>query len=313
MSEPSETAVGLAADYEALRNGAGLVTGTRALVWVRGPDSVGFTDGQVSQDVAGMAEGSVARSLLLEPRGKLIALLWVMRGRDEVGILVDSGSAGPAVDALERYRFRVDAVIEDSLPVAELIGPSAPGVLAACGLPTPPGWATGADSVVASIEHGLPRYAVGGVDDDVLIAAGAVRVGAPAADAVRIELGEPVMGIDVDGSTIPQESGLVPASVSFTKGCYMGQELVARIDSRGRVNRHLRGLTVTGTAAPPSGAEIVVDGTTVGTITSVAESPRLGAVIGLGMVRREVEPGDGVDLVWEGGSTTGVVGALPFA
>jgi folate-binding protein YgfZ len=300
------------AEYRALRERAAVVTGSRECLWVRGPDAVAFLDGQLSQDIAGMASGSVSRSFLLEPRGKLLALLWVLRGDDAVGIITDAGRGRVTKEALERYRFRVAADIEDPRPIVELWGPDSAAVLARAALPVPTGWESAGSAVVASIPAGLPRFALDGVTERVLVDAGSVRAGGQAVTAVRIELGEPVMGVDVDESTIPQESGLVPESVSFTKGCYLGQELVARIDSRGRVNRHLRGLIVTTNVIPPEGAEIVAGDAVVGVVGSVGESLTVRAPVALGMVRREVEPGETVELVWEGGRTTAVVRELPL-
>jgi folate-binding protein YgfZ len=301
------------AEYLALREGCGLVSGARELLWVRGPDAVTFLDGQLSQDIAGMPDGTVARSFLLEPRGRPVALLWVLRGEQRVGLVADAGRGGPVSQGLERFRFRVRAEIDhEAMPLLDLWGPGSRDVLAAAALPTPEGWSGGEGIVVAAIPAGVSRYTVGGVSAPDLAAAGAVRVGTLATTAVRIEIGEPVMGVDVDESTIPHETGLVPELVSLTKGCYLGQELVARIDSRGRVNRHLRGLEVTENVIPPEGATIVARDREVGSITSVGESLTVRAPVAMGMVRREVEPGDRVSLVWEGGETTAVVRALPL-
>ena len=120
------------------------------------------------------------------------------------------------------------------------------------------------------------------------------------------------MGVDIDEKTIPQEAGVVGAAVDFTKGCYLGQELVARIDSRGRVNRHLRGLVIAENVLPPVGAEVRSSDRLLGTLTSVAESLELRAPVALALLRREAEPGDVVEIVWEGGETGGRVGELPL-
>lgn len=109
------------------------------------------------------------------------------------------------------------------------------------------------------------------------------------------------MGVDVDHSTIPQECGFIPESVSFTKGCYLGQELVARIDTRGHVNRRLMGVMIRENTVPPAGAEILVETKLVGKFTSPAESLALRAPIGLSLLRREVGDGDGVIVQWRFG------------
>jgi folate-binding protein YgfZ len=143
--------------------------------------------------------------------------------------------------------------------------------------------------------------------------------GAPieAYEAVRIEAGIPVMGRELDDRTIPAEAGVVDRSVSFTKGCYTGQELVARIDSRGgNVPRRLRGLILpgdAGTARPPAGAKIHdAEGKEVGEVTSVAFSPGLAAIVALAYVRRAVEPPADVSVVWDAASSPARVEALPL-
>jgi folate-binding protein YgfZ len=300
-------------EYLAARRGAGLVEGSHDLVWVEGQDAISFLDGQLSQEIVAMEPGEVARSFLLEPRGKLRALLWVLRGADRVGLVADRGLGPVVVEQLTRFRFRVEAAIElDERPVAMLWGAGSPAVLSAAGLPAPAGWSEAEGAVVASVAVGVARFAVAGVNADRLVESGARRVGALAETSVRIEAGEPVMGIDVDDSSIPQETGLVPQSVSFTKGCYLGQELVARIDSRGHVNRMLRGIVIRDTVIPPVGAELLSGDAVVGTVSSVGESLSLRAPVALGMVRREAEPGADVQVRWPGGSARGEVRALPL-
>jgi len=300
-------------EYFAARRGAGLAEGSHDLVWVTGPDAVSFLDGQLSQDLAAMKPGDVARSFLLEPRGKMRALLWVLRGDDRVGLIADQGIGPVAAEQLERFRFRVNAVIEQSAEAVSMLwGPAAVAVLAAAGLVASDGWSAAGDGLVASVAIGVSRFAVAGVPAGRLVAAGARPVGLIAETSVRIEAGEPVMGVDVDAATIPQETGLVPAAVSFTKGCFLGQELVARIDSRGHVNRLLRGVVIGDTVVPPVGAEVVSDEQVVGSLTSVGESLALRAPIALATVRRETGPGTAVEVRWPGGSARGEVRELPL-
>ncbi len=120
------------------------------------------------------------------------------------------------------------------------------------------------------------------------------------------------MGVDVDERTIPQEAGVVEETVSFTKGCYLGQELVARIDSRGHVNRLLRGVVIETNVLPPEGAGLWMDDRQVGAITSVAESLTVRAPVGLALVRREVSPGDRVEVRWDQGTAPAMVSELPL-
>jgi len=167
------------------------------------------------------------------------------------------------------------------------------------------------------------------VGESPAVPAGVARCSLEAYEAVRIEAGIPVMGRELDEGTIPAEAGVVDMSASFTKGCYTGQELVARIDSRGgNVPRRLRGIVMGATAtpsggatatpsggaavSPPAGATVSSDGKEVGRLTSVAFSPRLGATIALAYVRRAVEPPAEVVVEWEGGSSPARVEALPL-
>ena len=120
---------------------------------------------------------------------------------------------------------------------------------------------------------------------------GAVPVGAGAWHTLRVESGYPEFGVDMDDGTIPVEAGLVDVAFDHDKGCYTGQEVIVRIRHRGRVNWHLRALRFGEVAARPGAQLFEAGGTKVrGRVTSVADSPRFGQVIGLGYVRREVEP-----------------------
>lgn len=295
-------------EYLALRNEAGMMAGRHELVAVTGPDTIGFLDNLLSQDLSSAQPGDVRRSLLLAPQGKLRALLWALIGDDEVLLVTDFGVAAQVASDLARFKLRVDAeigVLGDE--VIDVVGPHAADALERAGLPVPEGWTRHPGGIVAGLPLGsLPRFVVTGADP------AARPVGSLAMTTVRIEAGEPVFGVDVDDGTIPQETGLVADTVDFTKGCYLGQELVARIDSRGRVNRRLVGVTVSENVLPPVGAEVMAGGDVRGAVSSVGESLELRAPVALAMVRREVAGGDAVELRWEGGGTTGQVRDLPL-
>jgi folate-binding protein YgfZ len=140
-----------------------------------------------------------------------------------------------------------------------------------------------------------------------LLQRGAAPVSDRTAECLRVEHGLPRYGVDLDDSVIPQEAGLNERAVSFTKGCYVGQETVARLYYRGKPNRHLRGLMLAAPVAP--GAELSLGGRTVGRLSSVVESPRFGP-IGLALVRREADPGTAVSIGANGLSARVV--SLPF-
>ena len=307
-------------EYFALRSGAGVILDAHDLVWVRGPDTVRFLDGLLSRAVARMEPGTAGRALLLSPQGKLRATLWLLAGgTEEVGIVTDPGRGAVVVEDLIRFRIRVDAEITGDLaPLLGLWGPASGDVLANAGYPAPDveHWSRGKEgSLVAALpftRSDLPRFAIAGVPEESLVAAGASRAGDVAATAVRIEVGEPLVGVDLDEKTIPQEGGVVDGAVDFDKGCYLGQELVARIDSRGHVNRTLRGLVFTTNVLVPPMADIVHRDKSVGAVTSIGESLELRAPVALALVRREIEPGTEVAVRWEGGETVAVVAAVPL-
>lgn len=283
--------------------GAGYIGGVSGLLWASGPDAVSYLQGVLSQDVEGMAPGEAARSFLLAPRGKLEALLWVLRAGDadnRVGIAAEASQMEQVRISLARWRLRVEVELEpDPREVFDVWGPA--------GLDTADGWREENGVLTAELRSTpVRRCLTAGLDRADLEERGLRPLGRLAAEAVRIEAGEPRMGVDVDSKTIPQETGLVPEAVSFTKGCFLGQELVARIDSRGRVNRNLRGVRMLDGAAPPAGAQVIHDGKTVGTLTSAAGG------LALALIRREAPPGAQVMVSWDDGEARAVIEQLPM-
>ncbi len=286
-------------EYRAARSEAGRVDGLYELVWFGGADAVSFLESLLSQNIEAQPPGTVRRSFLLEPRGHITALLWVLRGEDRVGLLTDAGYGQVVADTLARYRIRVDVDIElAGRPLVTVVGPQSPLV---------EGWSEEDGVLTAGIPLAGNRRSVTTADPDL------PKVGTLAWTAVRVEAGAPVMGVDVDSDTMPHETGLVPQSVDFTKGCFLGQELVARVDSRGgNAPRKLMGVIVTTNVIPPAGAEIVKGDKVVGKLTSPAESLTLRSPVGLSLLRREVEAGDALVIRWEGGEATAAAAELPM-
>ena len=284
-------------EYQAFRKSAGAVELPRDFVRATGPDVTSFLQGQLSQNVAGLGAGDSTWALLLQPQGKVTAFLRVLRVGEEEFVLETDAGFGPAViERLNRFKLRVKCDLE---PLAwrclAVRGPSAHELV--------PG------GVVADWP-GLPGRDLVGESPEA--PAGVRMCGMDAYEAVRIEAGIPVMGSELDEGTIPAEAGVVDMSLSFTKGCYTGQELVARIDSRGgNVPRRLRGLVLEAGPAPV-GATVHADGKDVGKLTSVAFSPGLDATVALAYVRRAVEPPAEVVVEWDGGSSPARVEALPL-
>ena len=319
----------LTSDYLALRREAGAVPLPRDVLRVAGPQAVSWLHSMLSQDVESLAVGSSALSFVLQPQGKLVALVRVTRAtEDEVLLDTDPGWGGRVVEHLARFKLRTKADLDalDWRSVA-LRGPGAREAAAATGaVGAAGGVAGGSSGTVAVVDAdwpGLPGVDLLGPDPAV---PDGVRVCDPAAyEAVRIEAGVPVMGREADASTTPHELGLVDRAASLTKGCYTGQELVARVDSRGgHAPRFLRGVLVAANVIPPVGATLhhpdTGDGTApagaggkaLGRITSVAESLDRHAPVALSLVARAVEPPADVEVVWDGGRAPARVEQLPL-
>ncbi len=280
----------------------------RDLVEVRGSDARSFLQSLVSQDLDGLEPGSGALSLLLQPQGKLVAPFRVLVLGDDHFLLDTDAGAGPALlDGLARFKIRVkvDLVAVDGIATLYVRGPQTDPVVGAANLPAPPPAEHGHVVTAGGVRLvRAPWGATPGIDlfvpmplvDEVaarLADAGAVRVDDDAFETARIEHGVLAFGTDVDGSTIAQEAELELDAVSFTKGCFVGQELVCRIDSRGHVNRFMRRLVFgDGRPAPAPGAEVRAGDKVVGAVTSGA--PR--APFALATVRREIEPGATVEV-----------------
>jgi folate-binding protein YgfZ len=255
----------------------------RDVVVASGPDATSFLQSLVSQDLDPVAIGEAAHALLLEPRGKLIADMRMARvAADEWWCVCEPGAGDVLAAGFTRFRIRVKVDIADrssEVAAAAVRGSDTPDVPTGVHV-VPVAWGSepGAELV------GLPEAVDAAVRG--LVERGAREIDADAYDALRIEAGVPRQGYDIDESTIAQEAYLDRDAVSFTKGCFVGQELVCRIDTRGHVNRLLRRLRAD--APVERGAAVELDGKTVGAVTSSA-----GAV-GLAMLRREVEPGGSV-------------------
>jgi tRNA-modifying protein YgfZ len=290
-----------------LRATAGAAPVPWMVLRVSGPDAEAYLQGQLSQDVAALEVGATTWSLLLQPTGKLDAWLRVTREAGDAFLLdAPTDDPAPVLARLERFKLRtaVDIEVLDRRVVA-VRGPGAEAL---------------ARSVAGPDDLVLPAAWPGVEGADVLgpapaIPDGARAVGPDDLEALRIESGVPALGAELGPETIPAEAGawVVEASVSFTKGCFTGQELVARIDSRGgNVPRPVRGLRVDGDVAPPPGAEVLgPDGATVGRVTSSSVSPALGPVA-LAVVGRAVEVGTSVTVRWDGQQAGAAVAAPPL-
>jgi folate-binding protein YgfZ len=321
-----------AAEHEAVRERAGLIDRSeRGKIEVTGKDRATFLHGLVSNDVKGLAPQQGNESALLDVHGKVTALLSVHCLPDRLVLETDGPLAAPLLAGIDRYLFSERAEVEDVTAASGILtvaGPTARKTLEqAIGAPVPDlprwnhvvvPWETTELRVVRTEETGEEGYDVwvepGGLARlwARLREAGAQPVGRDAWDVLRLEAGGVRYGVDVDASTLLLEAPLDQA-YSLNKGCYLGQEVVARVTYRGHVNRKLVGFRFPDATAPVPGAEVVVGDRRVGRITSAVVSPALRVAIALGFLRREHwEPGTRVEVRSGDATLTAEVTALPF-
>ena len=295
-----------AAEYAAACSGVGLIdrSGT-GVVRVTGRDRAAFLHAMLSNDVKALAPGQGCRATLLDVHGKIQVMVVVLALDEQILMLTPPGRAAATIEGLDRYLFSEKAYLEDvtaELGFLLLAGPGAPALaetLSGAPVPTAP-WA----HVAAAIDGAAVRLISGGRETglpEVWIAApadaaarlaqrvrdgGARPIGLDALESLRIEAGTALYGHDADETVLLPEIPLADL-VSYSKGCYIGQEVVVRIRDRGHVNRHLVGLVLEGRDVPPRGAPVVVDGADVGRVTSAAWSFGLERPVALGFVRRQ--------------------------
>ncbi|MGH2964513.1 MAG: YgfZ/GcvT domain-containing protein [Solirubrobacterales bacterium] len=315
----TDAPVELDGQYRVLREGAGLVDRSeRGKLLASGPDALEFLQGQLTNDIEAIATGEGCYAALLDRKGHMQADMRVLRlESDRFWVDLERAPTDPVVRHLSLYRVGQEVEIADRTAdeaILSVIGPGAAATSGAEGLRTEHahrelevGGATcravatdlGIDLICASAQAGAVTAA--------LVDAGAESVSEAAAEIIRVEAGRPRFGREMSSATIPQEAGIDDRAVSFTKGCYIGQETVARLHYRGKPNRHLRGLRLDGPVA--DGDPITFDGRDVGRIGTAVVSPAQGP-IALAVIRREAEPGSRV-AVGEAGLGAAVV-ALPF-
>lgn len=330
----------VAAGYRELTTGAGLVdrsaSGKLALT---GTEARTFLTGQVTADVEALTPGTGVYAALLTPKGKIVADLRVLHvgapggradaadgpapGGVELLLLCERSGLQALFDHLRRHLVGFAVELHKrtlQLGLLSVVGPRTPAVLGLAAADLGREEHATAPAELDGIAVRLVRTP-GGVDvlpaaDDVeavraiLLSRGAAPVHPAAAEVARVESGRPRLHHEMDETVMPAEAGIVERAVSFTKGCYIGQETVARLHWRGRPNRHLRGLRLE--RPVPVGTVLVEDGRELGRVTTSVDSPALGP-IALALVRREVEP-DAVVVLRpaEGGPTSARVVALPF-
>jgi folate-binding protein YgfZ len=314
-------------EHRVLTSACGLLDRSeRGKLALAGAGAVEFLNGQVTNELADLKPGEGCYAAFLTHKGKMLGDLRILA-------LGEPGEDAPSELFLDTERVALQALFDLSTrfkigyavelykrtlerSILCLIGPDAVAVAGSPALARK-------EHANAAIElDGIAALAArtpDGIDlicaaqdtsalSAALIARGAQQVSEDAAECLRIEGGRPRFGVDIDEETIPQEGGLNERAVSFTKGCYVGQETVARLYYRGKPNRHLRGLRLSAPAR--GGEELRLGERVVGHVGSTAVSPALGP-IALALVRREAQPGDALELA--GTQITAQVVELPFS
>jgi folate-binding protein YgfZ len=312
-------------EYSALHNGALFFDRSdRTRMRISGPKAAELLTGMVTNDVLALVAGEGQYAAALTPKGKIVADLRIFSLED--AFLVDtSAAAAPGwKDMVRKYinpRLAPYHDVTSELVDFGVFGRSARSIVSRVMeaddrdlAPLPPyGSVARPFGDTRAIIARVPEMDLEGFEIFVpkeagdalrakLLAAGASAGGNDTWEIARIENGRPQWGADMDESTLPQEANFDElGAISYTKGCYIGQETVARVHFRGHVNRSLRRLRFVTRPAPPTGAELVDEtGKVIGDLRSVALSPRYGGVA-LGMVRREVPPGTTLQARWSGG------------
>ena len=276
----------------------------RDLVIVSGPDATSFLQSLLSQDLDPVPVGGVTHALLLQPQGKLVVDLRALHlAVDEWWCVCERGFGAELAQGLLRFRIRVKVDVDDrSAGIAAIAVRGADAADLVARVATDDTVALRADWGSEPGLELLGEPAAIGAVVAALAAAGATEIDAAAYEARRIEAGVPRQGYDIDETTIAQEAFLEVDAVSFTKGCFLGQELVCRIDSRGQVTRLLRRLRAE--APVERGAPVMVDGKDVGRVTTSAGTSALA------MLRRTVEPASPVTVHTAAGEVAARVEAI---
>jgi folate-binding protein YgfZ len=329
------TTVELDAQYRQLREECGVLDRSdRGKLLLRGPEGAEYLQGQLTNDIEGLEPGEGCYAALLDRKGHMQADMRVLNlsgalyvpmggikrtgteGEETIWIDVEAVALAAVRRHLETYKIGREVEVEDvtaERAILSLIGPRSADLAGAPPLPEDarePIAVAGIDCVAVGTATGIDLITA--VDDAerlcrALVESGAVEVGPEAAEILRIEAGTPRFGAEMDSGTMPAEAGIVERAVDFEKGCYIGQETVARLHYRGKPNRHLRGLRLS--APAPAGTALRAGEKEVGTIGSSCVSPLHGP-IALAVLRREAEPGAEL-AVGEDGVTARVVD-LPF-
>jgi tRNA-modifying protein YgfZ len=310
--------VELDAQYRQLREECGLLDrSARGKLLLGGDEAAEYLQGQLTNDIEALAPGDGCYAALLDRKGHMQADMRVLRpSADEIWIDTEPQALAPVSRHLQMYKIGREVEIEDVTDQHVLLSLIGPRSAELSGSPPLPEHACeqlaidGIECLAVGTALGIDLIAASGDGERLraaLAASGAVEVSPDAVEILRVEAGTPRFDAEMDSSTMPAEAGIVESAVNFEKGCYIGQETVARLHYRGKPNRHLRGLRLSAPAA--SGSPLLLGEREVGRVGGSCVSPVHGA-IALAILRREAEPGTEL-AVGEDGVTARVVD-LPF-
>jgi len=292
----------------------------RGKLALSGNGAKAFLQGQVSNDVEALVPGSGCYAAFLTPKGKMLGDLRILDTGEELLLDTERSALQELFNMIRRFSVGYEMELHKRTLERGLISLIGPDATAIAGAELLAEEHSHASATLAGVMARAIRTDLGidlmcdAANTAALATAaqerGALPITETTAECRRVETGRPRYGIDLDDTVIPQEAGLNARAVSFTKGCYVGQETVARLHYRGKPNRHLRGLKLDSPAG--TGDEIALDGRIVGRVGSVADSPDLGH-LALGLVRREAPPGASVAVAVGAERIGAVVVELPFA
>ncbi len=309
--------MGIDGQYRAVREESGYARRERSVIAVSGADAAEYLQGQLTNDIEALVPAEGCYGALLDRKGRMQADMDVLRLDEGVLLLLEPIALDAALRHLTMYSVGRDVAVEDRSAETAVIALVGPATFDRTGLAPLGAELAHAGALVGGAEARAVRTAEG---VDLVIAAdaaaavtaelgrmGVAPVGDEALEIVRVENGRPRFGREMTTATIPQEAGINERAVSFTKGCYIGQETVARLHYKGKPNRHLRGLKLGEPAADDS--VVVVGEKEVGRLGTAVLSPARGP-LALAILRREAEPGTTVEV---DGSIEATVVDLPFA
>jgi len=296
------------AQYTALTTGVGVADLTgRTLIEVTGADRAQLLHSFTTSDIKQLAVGGISEAFVTSPQGKTLGHVLVGNRGDTFILDTTPGQATTLIAHFERYIISEDATLRDLTAEQDellLAGPGAAALLQqVAGIGPEPAMAKAeiatANVLVKRVTFlAAPSYFLQSARGDLpavraaLEASGAIACGPDAVEMARLEAGTPLFGRDITDENLPQEIARDALAISFTKGCYLGQETVARIDALGHVNRQLAGVRFTGSTVPTPGLPLIAGGKAVGHVTSAAWSPKLQSPLAMALLRRaQAKPG----------------------